>query len=245
MKIPTCSAIFRFGLVAWVFVSTASVAGSLTVSPVRIDLSVAQRSVALTVQNDGDQSAVVQTELMSWSQAENADRLDPTNDLIASPPIFTVAPGTSQIVRVALRRAPDSANETPYRILINEVPGPPQPGFTGAQFALKISLPIFVAATTATSPRVQWSAVRGANGGVELALVNAGAKHIQVQRIELAGASADADAKFAGLLYVLPGQRRSVTLKPEPGHTIASGRIRIKAETDAGPLDADVALEKP
>jgi fimbrial chaperone protein len=245
MKNPMCLAIFRFGLAACFFASAASYAGSISVSPVRIDLSTAQRSVALNVHNDGDQSAVVQTQLMSWTQAQNEDRLEPTNDVIASPPIFTIGPGASQIVRVALRRAPDAARETPYRILLNEVPGPPQPGFTGAQFALKISLPIFVAAAAATSPLLQWSAVRGADGGVSLALVNAGAKHIQIQRIELAGPAGEADAKFAGLLYVLPGQRRSVTLKPEPGRTIANGRIRIKAQTDAGPLDADVLLEKP
>ena len=150
MKNPMCLAIFRFGLAACFFASAASYAGSISVSPVRIDLSTAQRSVALNVHNDCDQSAVVQTQLMSWTQAENEDRLDPTNDVIASPPIFTIGPGASQIVRVALRRAPDAARETPYRILLNEVPGPPQPGFTGAQFALKISLPIFVAAAAAT-----------------------------------------------------------------------------------------------
>ena len=77
-----------------------------------------------------------------------------------------------------------------------------------------------------------------------MALVNAGARHIQVRRIELAGPAGEADAKFAGLLYVLPGQRRSVALKTEPGRAIVNGRVRIKAETDAGPLDADVLLEK-
>src|SRR6202165_3538316 len=78
-------------------------AGSLSVTPIRIELSSAQRSVALTVRNEGNQPTVVQAQLVAWSQADNDDRLEPTTDVLASPPIFTVAAGTSQVLRIALR----------------------------------------------------------------------------------------------------------------------------------------------
>ena len=107
-------------------IAVPALAGSLSVTPVRVELSNAQRSAALTVRNDGDQPSVVQAQLVAWSQESNEDKLDPTVDLLASPPIFTVAPGASQILRVALRRAPDSAVERTYRILVTEVPGKPQ-----------------------------------------------------------------------------------------------------------------------
>ena len=129
-------------------VSVSVFAGSLSVTPIRVELSNAQRSVALTVRNDGDQPAVVQSQLVAWSQDNNEDKLELTQDLIASPPIFTIPGGGTQIVRVALRRAADPGVERSYRILVTEVPGKAQPGFTGAQFALKISLPIFVDATS-------------------------------------------------------------------------------------------------
>jgi P pilus assembly protein, chaperone PapD len=62
-----------------------------------------------------------------------------------------------QIVRIALRRAADADRERSYRLLVTEVPGSPQPGFNGAQFALKISLPIFVdAAVAKATPQVAW-----------------------------------------------------------------------------------------
>jgi fimbrial chaperone protein len=61
-------------------------AGSFSVSPIRIELSSAQRSAVLTIRNGGDQPVVVQAQLVDWSQADNEDRLEPTNDLIASPP---------------------------------------------------------------------------------------------------------------------------------------------------------------
>jgi fimbrial chaperone protein len=232
-------------LVAFLLAPFPVMAGSLSVTPIRIELSSAQRSVALTVRNDGDQPTVVQAQLVAWSQADNDDRLEPTTDILASPPIFTVAPGGSQILRIALRLAPDAARERAYRVLVTEVPGKPQPESAGAQFALKISLPIFVDASGAkTAPRVEWSGARTAKGELTLTAVNTGAKHIQVQTIEVMGAGTDPDARFAGLWYILPGQRRTVTIKPSDGHTIAAGRVQVKAETDAGPLAADVALEQ-
>lgn len=234
-----------FLLVACLLTPFSVSAGSLSVTPIRIELSSAQRSVALTVRNGGDQSTVVQAQLVAWSQADNDDRLEPTTDILASPPIFTVAPGASQIVRIALRRAPDAARERSYRVLVTEVPGKPQPESTGAQFALKISLPIFVDATGAkTSPQLEWSGSRTAKGELTLIAVNTGTKHIQVKAIEVTKDGSDPDARFAGLWYILPGQRRTVTIKPSDGHTIAADRVRIKAETDAGPLAADVVLEQ-
>lgn len=220
-------------------------AGSLSVTPVRIELGSAQRSVALTVRNDGDQPTVVQAQLVAWSQADGDDLYEPTTDILASPPIFTVAPGASQIVRVAIRRAPDASRERSYRILVTEVPGKPQPDFTGTQFALKISLPVFVDASgVKTSPQVEWSGARTAKGELALTAVNTGAKHIQVQAVELTKEGSDPDARFAGPWYILPGQRRTAIIKPSDGHAIAADRIRIKAETDAGPLAADVVLEQ-
>lgn len=219
-------------------------AGSLSVSPIRIDLSSAQRSVALTVRNDGDQATVVQAQLVAWSQADNEDRLEPTTDLLATPPIFTVAPGASQTLRIALRSPPDPARERSYRILVTEVPGKSQPGFMGAQFALKLSLPIFVEASGArTAPKVEWSGARTSKGELALTGVNTGARHIQVQSIDVMSEGADPDARFAGLLYILPGQRRTITIQPSDGRTIAADRVRIKAETDAGALAADVVLQ--
>jgi fimbrial chaperone protein len=196
------------------------------------------------VRNDGDQPSVVQAQLVAWSQADNDDKLEPTNDLIASPPIFTVPAGGSQILRVALRRAPDPMVERTYRILVTEVPGRPQPGFTGAQFSLKISLPIFVEAAAAkTAPKLEWTAKKLPSGELALTLANSGGRHVQVHSFELLNEQAAVDAAHASMFYVLPGQARTVNVKPVPGRTLNAGRIRVKAESDAGPLTADVAVD--
>ena len=227
--------------------SATAFAGSLSVTPVRVELSNAQRSVALTVRNDGDQPTVVQAQLVAWSQENNDDKLDPTNDLIASPPIFTVAAGGAQVVRVALRRPPDATVQKSYRILVTEVPGKAQPGFTGAQFALKISVPIFIEAATArTEPKLGWSARKLPSGELAVTTTNTGSRHIQVHSVDLAGVTSDAsdvDGKHASMWYVLPGQSRTVTVRPLPGREFSADRVRIRAETDAGPIATDVVID--
>ena len=224
--------------------SMSAFGGSLSVTPIRVELSNAQRSVALTVRNDGDQPAVVQSQLVAWSQDDNEDKLEPTQDLIASPPIFTIPAGGSQIVRVALRRAPDAGIERSYRILVTEVPGKAQPGFTGAQFALKISLPVFVESTSSkTEPKLEWSAKKTASGELALTTTNSGSRHIQVHTVELLNEQSTVDATLSSMWYVLPGRSRTISVKPLAGRSFGSGRIRIKAESDAGPISTDVQVE--
>jgi len=219
-------------------------AGSLSVSPIRVDVAAGQRSVTLIVRNDGDQTTLVQTQIMAWSQADNEDRLEPTSDLLASPPNFELVPGGVQTVRLALRRPADVDRERAYRIVVSEVPGPPQPGFTGATFALRLSLPIFVDATTIrTAPQLAWSGAVGADGGLELTATNTGSRHIQLRTVDVLHDGPGVDARHVGPWYVLPGQRRSVTIAPLPGRTIATDRVRIHADTDAGIVAADVVLD--
>lgn len=240
-------AFFRSGIVslaAALLAASGASAGSLSVSPIRVEIAPGQRSVTLIVRNDGDQTTLVQTQLVAWSQADNEDRTEATTDLLASPPIFELVAGGVQTVRLALRRPADADRERSYRIVVSEVPGPPQPGFTGATFALKLSLPVFVdAASTKTVPQLVWSAAVDADGSLALTATNTGSKHVQVRAVDVLHDGPGVDGRHTGLWYVLPGQRRSVTVAPLPGRGIASDRVRIHADTDAGIVAADVVLD--
>ena len=136
-----------------------SQATDFTVSPVRVELSAAQRSVALMVRNESsDEPVVVQLRTVAWSQNAGDDVYASTGDLIAAPPIFTIAPGGSQVVRIGLRHAPASDQEAGYRLYLQEIPRAPKPGFAGVQIALEMSLPIFVKPATETAARLRWAA---------------------------------------------------------------------------------------
>ena len=235
-----CAALLAAALVA----ASGASAGSLSVSPIRVEIAPGQRSITLIVRNDGDQTTLVQTQLVAWSQGDNEDRVEPTTDLLASPPIFELVPGGVQTVRLALRRAADADRERSYRIIVSEVPGPSEPGFTGATFALKLSLPVFVdAATTRPVPQLVWTGAVDADGSLALTATNTGSKHVQVRTVDVLHDGPGVDGRHAGLWYVLPGQRRSVVVAPLPGRAIAVDRVRIHADTDAGIVAADVVLD--
>ena len=83
---------------------TTAQAGSFAVSPTRADLTADRAIAALTVRNTGDEPAVVQLQTVAWSQDHGTEVMIETQDLLASPPIFTLAPGAAQIVRIGLRK---------------------------------------------------------------------------------------------------------------------------------------------
>src|SRR5512139_759337 len=109
------------GLAALLALPSAG-AGTFTISPLRVDFTGAAGTAVLTVRNEEAGSVVVQAEGLSWSQEGGQDAYQPTRDLLVSPAVFTPAAGGSQVVRVALRRAPDATRELSYRMVLQEVP---------------------------------------------------------------------------------------------------------------------------
>src|SRR5215470_478534 len=77
----------------------AGVAGSFEVNPVRVDLSAAARTAAVTVRNTGAEAVVVQLSVVAWSQEDGRDVYSDTKEILATPPIATIPAGGEQIIR--------------------------------------------------------------------------------------------------------------------------------------------------
>src|SRR5882757_85258 len=160
-------------------------AGSFAVNPVRVTLSATQSVAAVTVQNVGSEPTVVQLETSSWSQHDGVDVLTPTTEVLATPPILTIQPGASRVVRVGLRRPPDARQELTYRLFLREVP-PPEPISQGLRVALLISMPIFVVPPRPPAPEVRWRALRTPDGRLRVQATNTGGSHIQLGQLDVA-----------------------------------------------------------
>ncbi|HEV2271320.1 MAG TPA: fimbria/pilus periplasmic chaperone [Steroidobacteraceae bacterium] len=229
------------GLAIFFSATPLSRAGSFSVNPVRVTLSPGHAVAALTVRNDGSDASVIQLETSRWTQQDGKDVLTASPELLATPPIFTLPPGGSQIVRVGLRRAPDAQHELTYRLILREVP-PPQPIAQGLRVALAISMPVFVVSAHQSFSNLQWQAVRLADGQIQLQATNIGNAHVQVGSIELSSAGSSAPAVSESVAtYVLPGNTRSWTFK----NTIAvsvGATLALHASTDGGDLQARVTL---
>jgi fimbrial chaperone protein len=229
-------------LLGWI--AQAAIAGSFEVNPIRIDLSAATRSAALTVRNNGTEPVVVQVSVQSWSQQGGADVLGATNDVLASPPIATIAPDKEQIVRVGLRRAPDAGTELSYRLFLQEVPPPPRPGFQGLQVALRVGLPIFVQPTGGPAKAaLTWNAELRDDRTIALRVENRGSGHVQISDVQLfAAGGKEPIAAVSQLVYVLPGQSRDWSLKLTREGVNKNDTVQLKVSTDAGAIDTRIGL---
>ena len=228
-----------FGLMIGLAAAMPAMAGSFSANPVRLTLPAGANSTSLVLENRGDKPVVVQASTASWKQQDGRDLLAETEDLIVSPPIFTIPVGGSQTVRVGLMRAADPTREVTYRLFLQEVPPPPTDGEPGVAVALQLALPLFVQPVAKASPRLAWQARNGADGAIELSLANEGTAHVQVVDARLAGPDGTLIAELSPRAYVLQGQSRSwrvTPLRPWTGEA-----LRLTARTSGGDISAQVA----
>ena len=217
--------------------------GSLSVSPIRLDLSARQRVASVVMRNAGSEPSVVQVEVSGWAQSDNQDIYGETQDLLVTPPIFTIPPGGSQVIRVGLRRAQDPALELSYRVFMQELPPPAGPGFQGLQMALRIGVPVFVAASARPRSELRWSAAASGDS-VKLVLENGGTAHLRIVDVALTAAGGKNAATVAHIpTYVLPGQRHEWLLKLSTPAKVGA-TFQVQAHTDSGSeLDARLTLD--
>jgi fimbrial chaperone protein len=209
-------------------------AGGLEVAPIGLDFAVGQMAHTLTVTNQSDAQATVQLRTFAWSQPGDADKLAPTDAVVASPPIVIIPPGREQVVRVLLRQPPTGAAERSYRLMIDEIPAV-VPGKINV--ALHLSLPVFVASAVPGQAKIAWSARRPAQGGsVELVAHNSGTKHIRFNGLTLCTQGGAASPAFGG--YVLAGQEKRWRIMV-PGLDRAGSAV-LRGTDDQG--EADVPL---
>ncbi|MEO8103248.1 MAG: fimbria/pilus periplasmic chaperone [Betaproteobacteria bacterium] len=177
-------------------------AGSIAVAPLKLTFSPGSGIASITVENNGREAALVQAETFAWSQAEGEHKLNPTDDVVAVPPVFRLAAGAQQLVRVGLTRAFTGDQERTFRLTVTELPSTVAPGTVAV--AVRHSLPIFVLPANAISPHL--TVTRAAAGGLEVA--NRGSQHLRINRWRLRDGNGAILAEDSGPGYLLAGARQ-------------------------------------
>ena len=185
--------IFLLALVALFARSPALTAGEFTILPLRVALDRGNRAAEITVRNDDSVPLRMQVEAMSWLQdAEGADRYEAAEGLIYFPRALEIPPGESRIVRVGIRAAPVTREET-YRLFLEQLPPastePPPPGAT-LRVLLRVGVPVFIAPPQAER-KGEITGLEIRDGQVRWTVTNAGNVHIAADRVELAALSRD------------------------------------------------------
>jgi len=220
--------------------AASAAAGTFSVAPTRVEFDAGRRTAVVTLHNPDAAPLTVQASIVGWTQPGGEDSYAPTADIIATPPVFTVAPDSDQVVRIALRAAPAGDREIPYRIFFQEVPPAPKPGANTLNVALRIGVPIFVKARCdETRPALRWAASRAATGDITLTAENTGCMHVQVTGLSVQfgdGAFVPASA----IKYVLPGNRMMWTVTAPAGADIR--QLHIQGESDRGEINGTASL---
>lgn len=227
------------------FAGRVSIAGSLSISPVKITFSGGRMVEAISLRNVSAEAAVVQVETVAWTQQNGTDVYTPTKDLLATPPVFTIPAGATQIVRVGPRHPADPQREQAYRLFLQEVPPPQKVNATGLQLALRISVPVFVPPLQQSKPELTWRVTRVDADTLRVEASNAGNVHAHVAGLKVYRAGGNEPfAELGAFANVLAGQSYAWTFDaktlPQPGEA-----LRLAVTTDAGEIQADAVMPSP
>ena len=154
-------AAFFFALGSSALSSPVQAAAQLTVNPVVLKLPAKALATSLKLENNGSKDAFMQAEIFAWSQPNGEDVLEPTREVLVSPPVFRISPGNTQIVRIGrLKPASPGPLERSYRVIISEYLPADKPVEGGISTLLKLSLPLFVPALNKQATALTWQAER-------------------------------------------------------------------------------------
>lgn len=194
------------------FAATLASASSFQVDPVSIELIQGRRSASLSIRNRDSQPVAIRVRLYRWTQVDGADVHTETDDLIASPPIFTIPANARQLIRIGPRAA---APGFAYRVVLEEIPRPRAAG-AGIQVALRVDLPLYIQPRAGGQPQLAWSAWRGADGRMVVEARNSGTRQSQVLGLTAVDAAGRRTMLSSDMGVVLPGGARRWNAGAQP-----------------------------
>jgi fimbrial chaperone protein len=226
-------------LAATAFAAAASSANaiSLQVTPLTVEVTAPSATSTLTLRNQGAQPVNAQIRVFRWTQAGGKDVLEPTDAVVASPPMAKLAGRVDYSVRVVRTNRQPVAKEEAYRLLIDELPDPSRPRSSGINIVLRQSIPVFFAPQDKGAPKLTWS-VQNRGGQITVTARNSGERRVRISRLQVtAGKSTVSFAK--GLVgYALAGSTMSWTRSAPRG--FGGSPVKISAQSDSGPINASI-----
>lgn len=222
-------------------------ANNLNVSPVVVEIDSPRKAAAITLTNGSDRAVTYQVEALNWRQENGVDRYQPTDELVVVPPIFEIAPHSSQVVRVMLRVPAPSGVERTYRVLLEDITQAPATENTGIAFRFSHNLPVLVAPAGKINNVMQWRpcaaepAVRQA-GPAELCvrLRNAGNRRIKVTELLMSGNGWQQALPVHGGFNLLAGAEREWRAPRKDGQAGPLQNLQVRT-AESGSLTAEAA----
>lgn len=217
-------------------------AAQLRVEPVLLELNAPAAAGSLTLRHDEDTEIVVQTRVMRWSQADGKETLEPTTDVVASPPTAKLSPGADYLVRVVRVSKRPVIGEENYRVIVDQLPNIRRQQTRAINLLIRHSIPVFFRNPQLSTSNVGWSV---AFEGDKLVVVarNSGDERLRIASLRVrdgAGATVSFGNGLVG--YALGRSTMSWIAPNHPRGFGSGGSVSITAETDKGPINAMAQL---
>jgi fimbrial chaperone protein len=215
---------------------------SVRVAPVMLDMTAPASATKLTLRNDNRQISQVQLRVFRWIQEPAGERLVPTTDVVVSPPMISLSPGTEYVARVVrVSKLPVQFEES-YRLLVDELPDPAERRPGVVSLIVRQSIPVFFARPDGVSANVAWSVKREA-GSYLVTATNSGSRRLRISSLKLTNRQGAALAQTPGLVgYVLGGSQMTWSF-PARHRDAGADLVKLTAETEAEPVDVSTKLQ--
>jgi len=185
-------------------------AADLFVSPVIVEM-VGRPTVTVRIGNQGQQPTQAQVRVFGWTHGKGGDEYPPTEEVVASPPIFDLGPGETQTIRLLARKMP-TEREAAYRVFVDQIPGETERRGRGQiSFPIRFVLPLFVAAGSEGEARLAGQFQRTSVNAATLAISNTGTKRARFDDLWLVAGGQKIKAPGDFPTYVLAGSAREWT----------------------------------
>ena len=191
--------------------------------------------------NQGTSKTAVQIRAYAWNQNGDDDQLTASDQVVVSPPIASIEPGASQVVRLILRLPPLGLDpEATYRILVDQIPPPSEPGIV--HVVLRLSIPIFALPPARVFPNVQFS-LEVNSGQLYLEAMNSGLRHEAIRDIELSTQDGRKLKAAPGLSpYILAGVTRRWKIVTQGSLPLPGNSLNLTAQGIAGAIEQQVRV---
>ena len=215
----------------------AQASAALQIMPVLIEFPPGAEVATVNIVNQDSKPVPVQVRVFRWSQSEGVEKLEPTEDVVASPPIGAIAPRATLNVRIVrVSKEPASAEEL-YRLVIDQLPQRDSAGRAIVSILLRQVLPVFFNPPDREPPNVTWS-IGAVDGGYVLRARNSGGRRLRIAKIVISGAGAPIKLGGGLLGYALAHSEMSWTLPARRGSFGSGKRVTLRGDSDLGALDA-------
>jgi fimbrial chaperone protein len=222
--------------------TTVGHSAALRIEPVLVEVFAPGAASTLTLRNDDNAEINVQIRVFKWSQVNGQETLEPTTDVVASPPAIKLAPRTEYVARIVRTSKQPIQAEESYRLFVDQLPQIQGRGPRQINVLLRQSIPVFFSPRVGANANVTWSF--GYDGSRLLVTAqNSGERRLRISSLTLHDGTGRTISFGNGLVgYVLNRSAMSWTA-PAPAHGFgAGGAINLSAQTDTGPINVVVPL---